>query len=247
MNTRAVAAAALIAAVSAQVGPAATWIEPARRRLAPRLSGLGAPGQLALSFDDGPHPQATPLVLAELDRLGWRATFFVLGTQARRYPHLVRSAAHAGHEIAVHGDEHRYLIARPPRAVRADIESALDAVTAAAGRRPVWFRPPYGVLSGPALLACRRLGLRPVLWSAWGRDWERAATPDSVLAELRRGRLDGGTVLLHDSDVTSAPGAWRAALGALPGLAAEVARRQLTIGPLGGHVQPSRHRRPGSL
>jgi peptidoglycan/xylan/chitin deacetylase (PgdA/CDA1 family) len=230
------AAAAAAVALAVQVGPAATWIDPVRRRLTPGLAGLGERGHLALTFDDGPHPEATPLTLAELDRLGWRATFFVLGVQARRRLDLVRAAADAGHEIGIHGDEHRYAIARSPNSVRADLERATDSVATATGRRPVWFRPPYGVLSGPVLLACRRLGLRPVLWSAWGRDWRAAATPASVLAELRRGVLDGGTALLHDSDVTSASGAWRSALGALPGLAGDVRDRGLRVGPLGEHI-----------
>jgi peptidoglycan/xylan/chitin deacetylase (PgdA/CDA1 family) len=235
LNTAArTAVVAAFNAAAFQVGPGVTWIPLARRCLFSRLAGIGRPGHLALTFDDGPHPDATSLVLAELDRLSLRATFFVLGGQARRHPELVRAAA-AQHEVGVHGDEHRYLIARTPWAVRTDLERAVDAVTAAAGRRPTWYRPPYGVLSGPALAACRRLGLRPVLWSAWGRDWEATATPASVLGELRRGVLDGGTALLHDSDVTSAPGSWRSALGALPGLAAEVARRGLQAGPLGEH------------
>ncbi len=218
MNARGLASAAVAVAAAAQVGPGATWIPAVRRFAFPRLAGLGRPGHLALTFDDGPHPDATPLVLAELDRLGVQATFFVLVAQARRHPDVVRQAAEAGHEIAVHGDEHRYLVARTPGAVYDDLARALDAVTATAARRPRWFRPPYGVLSGPALLACRRLVLRPVLWSAWGKDWDGAATPRSVLAELGRGVLDGGTALLHDSDVAAAAGSWRTTLGALPGL-----------------------------
>jgi hypothetical protein len=91
------------------------------------------------------------------------------------------------------------------------------------------------VLTTGGLLAARRLGLRPVLWSAWGRDWTAGATPRSVVEELCRGVLDGGTALLHDSDATSAPGSWRTTVAALPLLAAEVTRRGLAVGPLGEH------------
>jgi hypothetical protein len=74
-----------------------------------------------------------------------------------------------------------------------------------------------------------------VLWTTWGRDWRREATPDTVVTDVTRRYLDGGTVLLHDSDCTSYPGSWRSALGALPGLADEFATRGLTVGPVGDH------------
>ena len=85
-RSRSLAVGSVLAALAAQVGPAATWLPPVRRAFAPRLTGRGPRGGVALSFDDGPHPQATPAVLDVLDRLGWTATFFVLGAQARRYP-----------------------------------------------------------------------------------------------------------------------------------------------------------------
>lgn len=225
-------------AAAAQVLPAATWLPPVRIRWCPGLAGLGRPGHLALTFDDGPDPASTPAFLQALDEIGWRATFFVLGSQARRAPALLREVAAAGHEIGVHGDEHRYLLARTPGQAYDDLRCARDTVADLLGGPVTWFRPPYGVLSGTALLAARRLGLRPVLWSAWGRDWRAAATPASVVRDLRRGVLAGGTALLHDSDVTSAPGAWRSALGALPLLAEEAAQRGLQVGPLCAHGVP---------
>jgi len=81
----------------------------------------------------------------------------------------------------------------------------------------------------------RDLGMSTVLWTTWGRDWRREATPDTVFADVTRRYLDGGTVLLHDSDCTSYPGSWRSALGALPRLADEFAARALTVGPVGDH------------
>ncbi len=74
-----------------------------------------------------------------------------------------------------------------------------------------------------------------VLWTTWGRDWRREATPDTVVADVTRRYVDGGTVLLHDSDCTSYPGSWRSALGALPRLADEFAARGLTVGTVGDH------------
>jgi peptidoglycan-N-acetylglucosamine deacetylase len=152
-----------------------------------------------------------------------------------RSPGLAADLAAAGHEIGVHGYEHRYLPLRGPRAAAADLSRATDLIASATGTRPRLFRPPYGVLSGPALVAAGRLGLTPVLWGAWGREWTPGATPGSVYACLS-GRLRGGvTVLLHDSDCTSPPGSAEAALGALPLLLDDCARRGLAVGPLGQH------------
>ena len=68
---------------------------------------------MALTFDDGPDPLGTPAVLAALRELGWTATFFLLGSQVRRYPDVARAVLAAGHEIALHGDEHRNHLFRP--------------------------------------------------------------------------------------------------------------------------------------
>jgi peptidoglycan/xylan/chitin deacetylase (PgdA/CDA1 family) len=189
-------------------------------------------GTTALTFDDGPHPQGTPAVLDELDRWGWPATFFVLGAQARRHPDLVAEIARRGHEVGVHGDRHDYLIARWPRAAARDLRLARDTVGDLLGRPPLWWRPPYGVLSGPSLVAARRLALRPLLWSAWGRDWRADATPVSVVGDLARGRIDGGTLLLHDSDLMSAAGSWRTTVAALEPLHDLLAGAGVEVRPL---------------
>jgi peptidoglycan/xylan/chitin deacetylase (PgdA/CDA1 family) len=91
------------------------------------------------------------------------------------------------------------------------------------------------VLTGGALLAARQLGLTPVLWSSWGREWTRGATPQSVYSTATRDLRGGSTVLLHDSDCTSRPGSAGAALGALPLLLDECELRGLQVGTLGEH------------
>jgi len=218
-----------------QAGPGLTGLGPVRRLAFPRLAGRGAAGHVALTFDDGPDPVATPRVLDLLAARGVRATFFLLGSMVARAPGLAAEVAAAGHELAVHGWDHRYLPLRGPRATRDDLARARDIVADAAGAAPRWFRPPYGVLSGPALLVARRLTLTPVLWTCWGREWTPGATPESVYAVLAGGLAGGATVLLHDSDSTAPPGSARAALGALPRLLDECARRGLRTGPLAEH------------
>ena len=147
------------------------------------------PGLLSIDvFDDGPDPSSTPEFLGALDTLGWRATFFMLGEMARRAPGLAAEVVAAGHEVGVHGDTHRSQLRLSPRVVADDIARARDAVADASGVMPVWFRPPYGTLSLGGVRGARRAGLRTVLWTAWGRDWREAATPESVVAILRLGR-----------------------------------------------------------
>jgi peptidoglycan-N-acetylglucosamine deacetylase len=215
--------------------PSTLAFSPVGRYVAPALAGVGAKGHVALTFDDGPDPVSTPEFLAVLDDLGWRATFFMLGDMVRAAPGLAAEVAAAGHEIGVHADTHRSQKRMAPRAIREDVARAYDAVANASGVEPKWFRPPHGALSLEGKLMARKLGMRSVLWTTWGRDWRAEATPESVRADVLAGYLDGGTILLHDSDCTSSPGAWRSALGALPLLATEFADRHLDVGPVGEH------------
>jgi peptidoglycan-N-acetylglucosamine deacetylase len=204
-----------------------------------RLAGKGLPGGVALTFDDGPDPHGTPAVLAALADLGWTATFFLLGSQVRRYPALARTLLNAGHELGVHGDEHRNHLARTPAWVQRDLSDAVDAIGTATGERPRWFRPPYGVLTGGTLRAARRRSLTPILWTAWGRDWE-PSTPERVIGHLQPGLRSGATLLLHDGVGTGAPEAWRTTAAALPLLATELARGGLVVRPLRDHLRSPR-------
>jgi len=222
-------------AMAVHAAPLVTTGAALRRRYLPALAGLGSPGHVALTFDDGPDPASTPAFLTELERLSLRATFFMLGENAAAHGELAAEVAAAGHEVALHGYRHRSQLFRSSRDIRDDLLRSVDVVAGATGQAPVWFRPPYGTLSAGGALAAQRLGLRTVLWSAWGRDWTAQATPASVLAELERDLGPGVTVLLHDSDCVSAPGSWRAALGVLPLLADRLSERGLTPGPLADH------------
>ncbi|HET9732874.1 MAG TPA: polysaccharide deacetylase family protein [Acidimicrobiales bacterium] len=240
------ASAAVIGAAAANALPSVSALAPVRR-LTPALRGDGQPGHVALTFDDGPDPASTPQVLEALDGLGWKATFFMLGTMARKAPSLAAEVAAAGHEIAVHGDSHTWQILRGPWAVGPDLSRAADTVARATGHAPAWYRPPYGVLAASGLVASRRRRLPVVLWGAWGRDWEAEATPETVTDTVMNGLRGGETILLHDSDVTSAPGSWRSTVAALPLLAERLAARHLQVGPLAEHgVRRSSRGGPGA-
>lgn len=201
---------------------AAAWLAPAAAPVVPPLADLfaiplrlPAPRGIALTFDDGPHPEGTTAVLAELDRAGVRATFYLVGEQVARRPALAAEIAAAGHEIGVHGYRHRLLLRRSPRGLRDDFDRAEAAIGGATGSVPRSYRPPYGVFSLAGLQLARRRW-QPLLWSRWGRDWQARATPATIAARAAR-RLSGGdVVLLHDADFYSSPGSWRNTLRALP-------------------------------
>jgi peptidoglycan/xylan/chitin deacetylase (PgdA/CDA1 family) len=147
--------------------------------------------------------------------------------------------AAAGHDVGLHGDEHRNLLFRGPLSTAADLRRGFDALGEAIGSPPKWFRPPYGVLTAEALVTARRLGLRSVLWTAWGRDWRAEATAESIVADVRKGLHPGGTVLLHD---TSESGSWRATLRALQPLDHLIRHLGTSPAPLSEHMPEAKRK-----
>jgi len=182
---------------------------------------------VGLTFDDGPHRDGTPAVLAALDAAGAQATFFVVGEQIRREPQIVREIAAAGHRLAVHGDRHRALTAVPPTRLRADLDRCAELIGELTSQVPDRYRPPYGIFSPAGLLESRSRGWTPLLWSAWGRDWRASATPDSIARLVTRSLHAGDVVLLHDADHYSSPGSWRRTADALPRILDALADRGL--------------------
>jgi peptidoglycan-N-acetylglucosamine deacetylase len=198
-----------------------------------RLSGVSDRAHVALTYDDGPDTASTPAFLELLDRYGVRATFFVLGRHLGDRA-LLREMSAAGHEIGVHGWDHRPVALHGPTAARDGLVRTRDLVEDATDAAVRWYRPPYGVTVG-SRWAAHQAGLRTVRWSAWGRDWERRATAESVTRLVSRQLRPGGCVLLHDSDRTSAPGSWRATLGATERLVPQWLASGLAVGPLAEH------------
>lgn len=184
---------------------------------------------VALTFDDGPHPEGTPAVLDMLEQLDAPAAFFLTGEQVLRYPAVAREIAARGHTVGVHGHHHRLLTLRPPKASVVDFRVACATIEDAVQAAPRLYRPPYGVANPAVLVAIRQSGLRPVLWARWGRDWERRANVASVTENATRDLRGGEIVLLHDADHYAAPGSWRATVAALPEIAAVVAREGLSF------------------
>lgn len=174
-----------------------------------------------LTFDDGPHPHGTPAVLDALERVP--AVFFVCGEQAIRHPGLLREIVSAGHELGIHGFRHQTRRQWTGRLLVDDTRRALEAVWDAASVVPRLYRPAHGVFSSSGLLTIRRLGLEPLLWSRWGRDWQRGATAASIARRVTAGIRAGDVVLLHDADHYGAAGGWRSTVDALAEILARIA------------------------
>lgn len=180
---------------------------------------------VALTFDDGPHPELTPRVLAELERAGVRATFFVVGANARRHPELVHAALAAGHAVGVHTETHRHAWLCTPRVLHRELRLGLQAVLEAAGRRPLWFRPPYGAFNAVTRSAAAALGLRIALWSCDAGDWLPGASVEGITRRVLSGLRPGAVIDLHDGGRT--PRGCRHMVRALPAILSAMRARGL--------------------
>ena len=213
--TTALGTVAVASAAGGQLGPgrvaalAAAWYAvatvgvffPRLEMYGPIISrGPSGRGSVALTFDDGPHPVTTRRILAALAATRHRATFFVLGTKARRHPDVVREIHAAGHTLGVHGDSHDRLHAfRMPWKIRRELLHAVQAVEDATGVRPRFFRPPLGHTSVTTTRGARRAAMTIVSWSTRGLDGIRATTPQAVVERIARHVTDGAIVMLHDA------------------------------------------------
>ncbi len=222
-------------AAALQALPALSSIAPLRHAVLPRLSGRSDRHHIALTFDDGPDRRSTPYFLDLLAQRDVTATFFLLGAQAARETSLVRDIAEAGHEVAVHGWTHRCLALVPPARLAAELVRTREMLEDLVGSSVRWFRPPYGVLTAAGIWSARRAGLQTVLWSAWGVDWSASATPQTIVDRVTRAVRPGGTVLLHDTDRTSAPDSWRRTLTATATLLDRWGGAGIPVGPLREH------------
>ncbi len=220
--------------------PSTALVSPLARRALGVRAHVAERDAVALTFDDGPHPEGTPRVLELLAGAGARATFFLVGEQVERRPRLAADIAAAGHEVGVHCYRHRNLMRLSPRATRADLDRAAAALADATGVEPRRYRPPYGILTSAALRHARRRGWETVLWRRDGRDWEADATPQSIARRLLGKARGGDVLLLHDADWYSAPGSWRRTVDALALTLEELRERGLRVVPLEREPTPDK-------
>ena len=170
---------------------------------------------VALTFDDGPNPDATPLILDTLAEKRVRATFFVLGSHAERWPELVRRISSEGHQLGNHGYFHRKLQFKSPFYVSRDIRLGIRAIRRAGAPAPRYFRAPHGFRSPWTTPIARAYGERTVGWSLGVGDSDRPGVEEIVRRTLE-GVEPGSIVLLHDGDGYNPDGDRMQTAAALP-------------------------------
>ncbi|MEO5588515.1 MAG: polysaccharide deacetylase family protein [Gemmatimonadaceae bacterium] len=181
---------------------------------------------VSLTFDDGPNPEATPLVLDALSRFGVKATFFILGAHAERWPELVMRAANEGHQIGNHGYFHRKLHFKSPSYVNRDIALGRKAIERACGETPRVFRAPHGFRSPWVTSIARAHGERTIGWSLGVWDSDRPGA-DAIVERTLAGAHPGSIILLHDGDGYNANGDRLQTAEALPEIIAGLRDRGL--------------------
>jgi peptidoglycan/xylan/chitin deacetylase (PgdA/CDA1 family) len=180
---------------------AAMW--PGSQLFGATLIAPPHPGELALTFDDGPNPAWTPRLLELLANHHVRATFFLVGSRAKSEPALAQSILAAGHLIGSHSWSHRNLALASARSIAAELSRANQTLEQLTGAPILYFRPPFGARRPAVLRAARALGMIPVLWNAMTSDW-KTPSADTIATRLMRviDRLEhsglAANIVLHD-------------------------------------------------
>lgn len=153
---------------------------------------------VALTFDDGPHPELTPKLLDILRHQGVRATFYVIGRNVEAYPEVARRIVSEGHEIANHTWSHPSLPSLGAARLQKEMASTTEVIQRVTGRRPTNMRPPYGAINDRVRTAIYRdHGLDVIMWSVDPLDWKRPGA-EVVRQRLVEGAKPGGILLAHD-------------------------------------------------
>ena len=188
---------------------------------------------VALTFDDGPHPERTPAVLDLLAQHGQRATFFVIGENVRRHPALVRRIVDEGHALGLHSDTHSWWFnCWPPPRLRRDLERCAASISEATGRpAPVLFRPPVGLKNPMVGFITGSMGLRTVTWSCRALD-TGAKSVEQVTARLVNGLQARAILGMHDGAEPERPRPGTVCPQALARLLAVMKERGLASKPI---------------
>lgn len=146
-----------------------------------------------LTFDDGPIPEATPFILDTLDRFGAKATFFMVGDNACKYPHLLAEVKKRGHRIGNHTFNHLSGMRHWAWTYLANVKKA-DAVL-----QTDLFRPPHGWIGTTQYRVLRHFGYKVVMWDLVTRDYSKLLTADDVVNNVKRYARNGSIITFHDS------------------------------------------------
>lgn len=168
----------------------------------PTLCRVDTPRRVvAVTFDDGPDPAATPALLDLLANRGVRATFFCVGRQLAQHPELARQIQAAGHQIENHSFLHSpWTNLFSVNRLKQDLQQAQDLIHRVTGRQPVFFRPPVGLTNLRVFRVARELELEVVGYSARGLD-QTQRPPQSIVSRITRRLRPGAILALHDGGV----------------------------------------------
>lgn len=184
------------------------------------VSSAGSGGNdVALTFDDGPSAYTGP-VLDILDEYGAKATFFIVGRNAKSNVALVRRTVESGHEIGNHTWSHASLTSLAKQARHDEVQGASDVVRSAIGHAPRLFRPPYGAMRPGTNREVRQAGMMPIVWSVDTHDYDPGVTAKKLVARVGKELRPGSIILLHDGG-----GDRRKTVAALPKILDEIERR----------------------
>lgn len=153
---------------------------------------------VALTYDDGPHPEHTPKLMDLLKSKNVKATFFVLGPMVEKSPEVAKALAEAGFEIANHTVNHKEFRRMSKEQIREEIDGATKIIKEVTGTEPKVMRPPYGQAPKNVQEVTDELGLRIVTWNVDTEDWKRAPAEkmrDTILKNVS----DGAIILMHDT------------------------------------------------
>ncbi|WP_245954461.1 polysaccharide deacetylase family protein [Paenibacillus flagellatus] len=163
--------------------------------------GKHAGNRIALTFDDGPDPAYTPMLLDLLKKHDAKATFFVLGSKAEKHPELIARMHREGHQIGIHNYRHQSNWFMSPWSVlRKQADRTAGIVASITGERPTYYRPPWGILNMLDLFLLKSYTV--VLWSVMPKDWRSRIGSEKLKARMMERIKDGSVVLLHDSGET---------------------------------------------
>ncbi|MBN3525743.1 polysaccharide deacetylase family protein [Paenibacillus apiarius] len=155
---------------------------------------------LALTFDDGPDPVYTPQLLDLLKKYNAKATFFVVGIHAEKYPELLTRMHEEGHLIGIHNYVHKSNWLMRPKTVKRQISKTSDIIESVTGKRATYYRPPWGIVN---LFDYGNLGhLQIILWSVLFGDWRKKVGVDRLYKRMMKRCRGGEVLLLHDCGLT---------------------------------------------
>lgn len=166
------------------------------------MKRVESPTDIAFTFDDGPDPTYTPVLLDVLKENGVKATFFVVGSKAEKNPDIIRRMHMEGHLLGIHNYEHTSNWLMSPWKVKKGIEKTAAIIEEITGERTVYYRPPWGILNLIDFIKKSRYFI--ILWSISAEDWKTSGGSDKIRRALS-GIKGGDVVLLHDCGDT--PGA----------------------------------------